>query len=124
MLVRKFREALDRRDVLSGPEGSVGEDGERTIRSYTGLYRDSESEIADRAAGAIVGMLERKAPGFIEGIDIHGMVVNKINGLDVRSVEGLLLRVIEKHLRWINVFGAILGGLIGGLQIVLRVFGF
>ena len=48
------------------------------------------------------------------------MVVEKINGLEVEAVEGLLLRVIHRHLKWINVFGAILGFIIGMVQIVTR----
>ena len=41
------------------------------------------------------------------------MVVDKINQLDVAQVESLLMMVIARHLKWINVFGALLGALIG-----------
>jgi len=51
---------------------------------------------------------------------LHAVVVSKINGLAVEDVEGLLMRVIHRHLKWINVFGAILGFLIGMMQILTR----
>jgi uncharacterized membrane protein YheB (UPF0754 family) len=38
----------------------------------------------------------------------------------VKDVERLLLQVIASHLKWINVFGAILGFLIGLVQDILR----
>jgi uncharacterized membrane protein YheB (UPF0754 family) len=46
--------------------------------------------------------------------------VNKINALDVADVEKLILMVIAKQLKWINVFGAILGAIIGAIQILLK----
>ena len=47
------------------------------------------------------------------------MVVDRINRLDVARVEQLLMIVIQRHLKWINVFGAMLGALIGLSQSVL-----
>ena len=52
----------------------------------------------------------------------HGMVVAKIDGLDIQSVEQLLLMVIAKHLKWINLFGGIIGALIGGIQVLISRF--
>lgn len=60
---------------------------------------------------------------FLEQLDIYSIVVDRINSLDVERVEGLLMGIIRRHLRWINVFGAILGSLIGAAQIVLRLLG-
>ena len=70
----------------------------------------------------LIRIIDARLPGFIESFDVRQLVVDKINGLDVAQVERLLLIVIQKHLRWINVFGGILGALIGFSQIVLRFF--
>jgi uncharacterized membrane protein YheB (UPF0754 family) len=70
----------------------------------------------------LIRIIDARLPGFIESFDVRQLVVDKINGLDVAQVERLLLIVIQKHLRWINVFGGILGALIGFSQIVLRLF--
>jgi len=35
-------------------------------------------------------------------------------------VEELLLSVISRHLTWINVFGGILGAVIGAMQVFLQ----
>jgi uncharacterized membrane protein YheB (UPF0754 family) len=68
----------------------------------------------------LIRIIDARLPGFIESFDVRQLVVDKINGLDVAQVEKLLLMVIQKHLRWINIFGGILGALIGFSQLVLR----
>ena len=53
-------------------------------------------------------------------VDIKQLVVDRINKLGIEDVERILLIIIEKHLTWINIFGAILGSMIGGIQILFR----
>ncbi|MEX2445428.1 MAG: DUF445 family protein [Alkalispirochaeta sp.] len=67
--------------------------------------------------------LYRLTPNFLAEINIHGVVVDRIGSLDIERVEGLLLGIMQRHLKWINVFGAFLGALIGGVQILLRFLG-
>ena len=74
--------------------------------------------IADRGQT----VLTRVSGQFLEQLDVHGLVVERINDLDIREVEGLLLAIIRRHLQWINMFGALLGALIGGVQILLTQF--
>jgi len=71
-------------------------------------------------AAQLIRIIDARLPGFIESFDVRQLVVDKINGLDVVQVERLLLIVIQKHLRWINIFGGVLGALIGFSQLVLR----
>ena len=68
----------------------------------------------------LVDLVEAKLPEILKGVDVEQLVVQKIDGLDVRDVERILLQVIATHLKWIDVFGAILGFLIGLIQVVLR----
>lgn len=65
----------------------------------------------------LLALVSRRVPEIIAGLDVYTMVVNKINALDMESVEQLLLMVIARHLKWINLFGALLGSLIGGIQV-------
>ena len=64
-------------------------------------------------------ILSERLPSLVRSFRIKELVVSKINQLDVAQVESLLLMVIEKHLKWINIFGAILGALIGFSQVLL-----
>ncbi|MBN2510705.1 MAG: DUF445 family protein [Spirochaetales bacterium] len=79
--------------------------------------------IAAYASAQISTLVTAKSKEIIEALDIYSLVVTKIDSLDIASVERLLLQVIEKHLKWINLFGAVLGALIGGIQILLSMAG-
>lgn len=68
-------------------------------------------------------VLERATESFVTELDVHSVVVDRINDLDVARVEELILGIMRRHLTWINLFGAVLGALIGGIQILLRVLG-
>jgi uncharacterized membrane protein YheB (UPF0754 family) len=68
----------------------------------------------------LVEVIDARLPEILRGLDVESLVVDKIDGLDVRDVERLILQVIAAHLKWIDVFGALLGFLIGLLQNALR----
>ncbi|MFW5684390.1 MAG: DUF445 family protein, partial [Spirochaetota bacterium] len=81
---------------------------------------DAQKQRVDRfLAVRLTSLVERRVPEVIAGLDVYTMVVDKINALDVESVEQLLLMVIARHLKWINLFGALLGSIIGGTQVVI-----
>ena len=61
--------------------------------------------------------VDKYLPRIVENINISKIVEKSVLELDVLEVEKLLLDVIANELRWIEVFGAILGGLIGILNI-------
>jgi uncharacterized membrane protein YheB (UPF0754 family) len=61
--------------------------------------------------------VDKYLPRIVENINISKIVEKSVLELDVIEVEKLLLDVIANELRWIEVFGAILGGLIGILNI-------
>lgn len=79
--------------------------------------------IARRLTGWVQDVLARYTLPALGQLDIHNVVVDRINSLDVARVEALVLGIISKHLKWINLFGALVGALIGSVQVVLRVVG-
>ena len=85
-----------------------------------GITSRARSRLDDAIAESVAGVVRKRVPDIVASIDIHSLVVNKVNGLRIEEVEGLLLRVIHRHLKWINVFGAILGFLIGLTQVLTR----
>ncbi len=108
---------------------AVGSFVERQLSASVPLENLVNLEAGRKAAldrflsGKAAELIQERVPSLLQGLDIHGMVVQKIDGLDVESVEKLLLMVIAKHLKWINLFGAVLGALIGGLQVALNLLG-
>jgi uncharacterized membrane protein YheB (UPF0754 family) len=91
-----------------------------TLADFIGIDDPRRQEINTYLIKSVNSMLEARLPEMMRGLDIQGLVENKIDQLDVADVEALLLMVIAKHLKWINIFGGILGGLIGLSQLVLK----
>ncbi|MBN1835669.1 MAG: DUF445 family protein [Spirochaetales bacterium] len=81
-------------------------------------------QLRERASAGLTTQLLRivdnRLPALLESFDVRELVVTKIDNLDVGQVERLLMIVIARHLKWINVFGAVLGAIIGFSQMILR----
>lgn len=60
-----------------------------------------------------VDMLAIEVPGLVESLNIKKIVTEKVNSLDILKLEGLLLAIMEEQFKYINLFGALLGFLIG-----------
>jgi uncharacterized membrane-anchored protein YjiN (DUF445 family) len=68
-------------------------------------------------------IVDQRLPDIVQTLDVETLVVDKVNSLEVAQVEQLLLMVISRHLKFINLFGALLGALIGTSQILIsRIF--
>ena len=68
-------------------------------------------------------MLEMEVPGLVQSLNIKKIVTEKVNSLDILKLEGLLLSIMEEQFKYINLFGALLGFLIGCGNIFL-LYGF
>lgn len=106
--------------VMGFARSFVEAHGEMSVRELLGMDESAKAGFDRALATSLIATVDARVPDILETINIHDLVVSKINGLNIEEVEGLLLRVIEKHLRWINIFGALLGGLIGFIQDGLR----
>jgi len=63
--------------------------------------------------------LAEELPRLSERFEVKNIVEERINQLPVIKVEELLLGVMQEHFRYINIFGALVGALIGVLQVLL-----
>jgi uncharacterized membrane protein YheB (UPF0754 family) len=64
-------------------------------------------------------MLVREVPGLVHTLNIRDMVKEKVNSLDLMRLEGLLLSIMEEQFKYINLFGALLGFMIGLLNLIV-----
>lgn len=90
-----------------------------TIGEIVGLGEDEKQRVDGAVADGLTMLVERRLPELVDSLDIRRLVINRVNSLDVGEVERLLLMVIARHLKWINLFGALLGAIIGGSQVLL-----
>ncbi|MDR1352411.1 MAG: DUF445 family protein, partial [Treponema sp.] len=76
-----------------------------------------------RADGLILERLlsfaGKHTESILKTINIRAMVTERIDSLDMLRVERIILDVLADQLKWINFFGAILGALIGGIQVLV-----
>lgn len=120
-----YQETVDAgvRQIVARIRRYTTEHPTKTIGEVAPLIPQTRGLVARRTAGWGASLLTTLAPRIVGGLNVHDVVVQRINTLDIETVEGLLLGIIKKHLRWINIFGALIGALIGGSQIALRLVG-
>lgn len=64
-------------------------------------------------------MLLKEVPGLVDSLNIKVMVTEKVDSLDLLRLERLLLSIMEEQFRYINLFGALLGFLIGLINLLV-----
>jgi len=74
--------------------------------------------LAEKAADT----LDENVDSALSSVNVKVLVSDRINSLDMLRVEKIVLDVMAGQLKWINFFGAILGALIGFVQVILSLF--
>jgi len=64
-------------------------------------------------------MLLQEVPGVVESLNIQRVVTDKVDSLNLLQLERLLLSIMEEQFKYINLFGAFLGFLIGLINLAL-----
>jgi uncharacterized membrane protein YheB (UPF0754 family) len=108
-------------EIVAFSRRFVEENQERTLGELLHVGPQFQEKVSTVLTGQLLRIVDARLPALIESFDVRELVVQKINNLDVAQVEKLLMIVIAKHLKWINIFGALLGAIIGFSQMVLRV---
>jgi uncharacterized membrane protein YheB (UPF0754 family) len=81
-----------------------------------GGVRDSISLSLQKMA---LNMLEREVPGLVASLQLSKVVTVKVDSLDLLRLERLLLSIMEEQFKYINLFGGLLGFLIGCFNLLL-----
>ncbi|MDW7772035.1 MAG: DUF445 family protein [Desulfobulbaceae bacterium] len=69
-------------------------------------------------------ILLREVPSLVEHLNVERIVTEKVDSLDLLKLEGLLLSIMQEQFKYINLFGALLGFLIGLANLlVMRIAG-
>lgn len=124
-MITGYMDDADRRKrtaarVLYAADMFAKRNPDATLSSILRIDKNMKAEMDTIVLSHIGSLVKRVVPRVLGVFDIEKMVINRIDNLAVVEVERLLLMVIKKHLKWINVFGAILGFFIGIIQIFLN----
>jgi len=75
--------------------------------------------LTEYAVLTINRILLREVPNLVESLNIRRIVTEKVDTLDLLRLEGLLLSIMEEQFKYINLFGALLGFLIGLVNLLV-----
>ena len=117
--VRSPAGAGSRRQVAVLVDAWLHGRGAHTLGLLLPVLRKRRASIARALTPRVLKPAERIVPTLVRHLDLHALVAGRIDSLEVADVEELLMSVLRRHLKWINVFGALIGALIGGAQVVL-----
>ena len=116
--------------VLRSPQARAALEAVLKEQSEEWLYRKSLGRLSARLPGDLRSeieaasyqlleeMLKKEAPRLVETLNVRRMVEDKVNSLDLLQVEGLLMGVMKEQFKYINLFGALLGFLIGFINLL------
>ncbi len=88
------------------------------LNRFISLKSQSIDKISNYISQQIIHLISKDITHVVEAVNLKKVVVDKINLFPLERLEELLQSIIRKHLKWINIFGAILGLIIGSLQII------
>ena len=109
--------------MVSGALGDAAAAGTATVQDVVSLAPDTALELDRFLARRSIAFLAERLPSVMATVDVESMVVARVEALDPHSVEQLLLTVMARHLKWVKLFGAVIGAAIGVLMIVLQAVG-
>lgn len=97
----------------------LSNNAERSVAELLNLSPALRSDILSGLSGKALELIEAKTSEILKTVRIRDIVVEKIDSLDMLSLERIVLDVMKEQFAWINVFGAILGGVIGLVQAII-----
>ncbi|ABA87534.1 hypothetical protein Pcar_0273 [Syntrophotalea carbinolica DSM 2380] len=83
------------------------------------MSSEVRQELEDGLHAQLVQLLSREVPPLVDSLDVSRMVEDKVNSLDILAVESLLLGIMQEQFKYINLFGALLGGIIGTVNLLV-----
>lgn len=83
------------------------------------LPREVRTSFADYILMQLSDLLIREIPGLVNSLNIRKIVTRKVNSLDLLRLERLLMSIMQEQFKYINLFGGLLGFMIGLLNLLL-----
>jgi len=77
------------------------------------LPKEVQNSIGTYLVEQLSDILVREVPPLVDSLNIGRMVTRKVDSLDLLRLEGLLLSIMQEQFKYINLFGGLLGFIIG-----------
>jgi len=77
------------------------------------LPKEVQNGIGSYLVEQLSDILVREVPPLVDSLNIRQMVAQKVDSLDLLRLEALLLSIMQEQFKYINLFGGLLGFIIG-----------
>jgi uncharacterized membrane protein YheB (UPF0754 family) len=95
---------------------------EMTLSTLFSIDDEKKRSLDTLIGGKLLLVVDEQIEAVLGSINVRTLVSDRIDALDMIKVERIVLDVMAHQLKWINLFGAVLGGLIGLFQSVFSRF--
>jgi len=102
--------------VLSLPEKS------KNLATLFNIGMEDKKKLDDFILNKLITTVDGKIENILSSIDVKSLVSERIDSLDMLRVERIVLDVMSDQFKWVEIFGGILGFLIGLFQSALAIF--
>ncbi len=90
------------------------------LNNYFSLNNEKKEEIILFITDSFINLLIEQTPSILNAIKIQQMIKDKMNSFSTKEMEEVIVSVVKSELRYINIFGALLGGMIGSINFILN----
>jgi uncharacterized membrane protein YheB (UPF0754 family) len=92
------------------------------LREFLSLAKGNKQKADSFLALKAIETMDENMDRALSSVNVKVLVSDRINSLDMGRVEKIVLDVMAGQLKWINFFGAILGALIGFMEVLFSYF--
>jgi uncharacterized membrane protein YheB (UPF0754 family) len=90
--------------------------GDIVVASFFPITVDQKDALDVFITEKLLLLADKQIGNALDSINVTALVADRIDELDMIQVERIILDIMADQLKWINVFGALLGALIGFSQ--------
>jgi uncharacterized membrane protein YheB (UPF0754 family) len=119
-----FRDSKIKDMLLSTASSSFGGiiGGQKNLNQLFNINMDDKKKLDGFLFEKLISAADGQIENMLSTINIKSLVAERIDSLDMLRVERIILDVMADQFKWINIFGGILGFLIGAFQAVFSWF--
>jgi uncharacterized membrane protein YheB (UPF0754 family) len=108
--------------AASSSLGGVIGGQEKKLNALLEISADDKIKLDDFLYDKLMSTLDGQIESILASINIKALVSERIDSLDMLRVERIILDVMADQFKWIDIFGGILGFLIGTFQSLFSYF--
>ena len=109
-------------DAVASSFDKFTDEQEKTLRDLIDIGEGEKEKLDSFIFEKLVNAVDGQIENILSTINIKTVVSERIDSLDMIRVERIILDVMSDQFKWINIFGGILGFLIGLFQSSLSLF--